>query len=156
MDRHAVDGSRHHLDLRLLMWLCCPLEWWYESDSEGEEERIRRPVLRTLHETFISSRAFTAMCFPCPMSRRYWTLLHAVCSYLRRSQTTHTCDSSPCGEHAWHLFRWAHGPWLWNEITEEWFLSIIRQQNGNAISFATNKDVMFIGGFLASVGFLSR
>jgi hypothetical protein len=19
------------------------------------------------------------------------------------------------------LFRWAHGPWLWNEITEEWF-----------------------------------
>lgn len=112
---------RHHLDLRLLMWLCCPLEWWYESDSEGEEERIRRPVLRTLHETFISSRAFTAMCFPCPMSRRYWTLLHAVCSYLRRSQTAHTCDSSPRREHAWHLFRWAHGPWLWNEITEEWF-----------------------------------
>ena len=83
---------RHHLKLCLLLWLCCPLVWWYESDSEAEEERIRRPVLRTLHETPISSRAFKTLCFPCPISDRSWTLLHAVCSYLRRSQTAHTCD----------------------------------------------------------------
>ena len=84
---------RHYLNVRVLMWLCCPLEWWYEEDSEAEEERIRRPVLRTLHETAISSRAFKAMCFPCIQSKdRSWTLLHAVCSYLRRSQTAHTCD----------------------------------------------------------------
>ncbi len=44
---------RHHLNLCVLLWLCCPLEWWHESDSEAEEERIRRPVLRTLHETAI-------------------------------------------------------------------------------------------------------
>ena len=83
---------RHHLNLCVLLWLCCPLEWWHESDSEAEEERIRRPVLRTLHETAISSRAFETLCFPCPVSDRSWTLLHAVCSYLRRSQTAHTCD----------------------------------------------------------------
>ena len=28
---------RHHLNIQVLMWLCCPLEWWYESDSEAEE-----------------------------------------------------------------------------------------------------------------------
>ena len=49
---------RHALNLRLLLWLCCPLEWWYESDSEAEEERMRRPVFRTLQETYIFSPAF--------------------------------------------------------------------------------------------------
>ena len=84
---------RHHLNLCLLMWLCCPLERWYEEDSEAEEERIRRPVLRTLQETAISSRAFKARCFPCIQSKdRSWTLLHAVCSYLRLD--THTCEST--------------------------------------------------------------
>ena len=112
---------RHHLNLHLLLWLCCPLEWWYESDTEAEEERIRHSVLRTLHETSISSRTFRTMCFPCPIPDKSWTLLHAVCSYLRRSQSDHTCDSGPRREHAWQLFRWAHGPWLWNKITDEWF-----------------------------------
>ena len=112
---------RHHLNLHLLLWLCCPLEWWYESDTEAEEERIRHPVLRTLHETSISSRTFRTKCFPCPIPDKSWTLLHAVCSYLRRSQSDHTCDSGPRREHACQLFRWAHGPWLWNKITDEWF-----------------------------------
>ena len=46
---------RHHLNIQVLTWLCCPLAWFYESDSEAEEERIQHPVLRTLQETFIRS-----------------------------------------------------------------------------------------------------
>ena len=147
---------RHHLSIQVLMWLCCPLEWWYESDSEAEEERIQHPVLRTLQETPISSRTFKTMCFPCPISDSSWTLLHAVCLYLRWPRTTHICDSNPRREHAWHLFRWAHNPWVWNETTKECFLSEIHLQNGNATSSTTNKDNRFIGGSLANAGFLNQ
>ena len=51
----------HHLNIQVLMWLCCPLAWFYESDSEAEEERIQHPVLRTLQETFIRSKTFKTM-----------------------------------------------------------------------------------------------
>ena len=112
---------RHYLNVRALMWICCPLEWWYESDSEAEEERIQHPVLRTLQETAISSKTFTTMCFPCSISARSWTLLHAVCSYLRWPWTAHICDSNSRREHAWQVFRWAHNPWVWNQTTKEWF-----------------------------------
>ena len=61
------------------------------------------------------------MCFPCPISDRSWTLLHAICSYIRWPWTAHICDNNPRREHAWHLFRWAHSPRIWNETTKEWF-----------------------------------
>ena len=61
---------RHYLNVRALMWLGSPLEWWYKSDSETEEEPIRHPVLRTLQETASSSKTFTTMCFLCPKSAR--------------------------------------------------------------------------------------
>ena len=112
---------RHRLNIQVLMWLCCPLAWHYESDSEAEDERIQHPVLRTLQETFICSRTFKAMCFPCPAWEGSWTLLHAVCVYVTGPLTAHDCGNLPNREHAWHLFRWAHMPWMWNEITEEWF-----------------------------------
>ena len=112
---------RHHLNIQVLTWLCCPLAWFYESDSEAEEERIQHPVLRTLQETFIRSKTFKTMCFPCPIFDISWTLLHAVCAYINGPLTTHVCDNIPRREHAWHLFRWAHNPWIWNEITKEWF-----------------------------------
>ena len=87
---------------------------------------------------------------------RCCTLLHAVCSHLKWPRTAHICDSSPRREHAWHLFRWAHDPWVWNERTDEFFLSETRLQNGNAISSTPNKELGFIGRFLANVGFLSQ
>ena len=110
---------RHCLNMQVLKWLCCPLAWYYESDSEAEEERIQHPVLRTLQETFIRSKTFKAMCFPCPFQDESWTLLHAVCVYINRSLTAHDCSNTPHREHAWHLLRWAHNPWIWNEITKE-------------------------------------
>ena len=112
---------RHRLNIQVLMWLCCPLAWHYESDSEAEDERIQHPVLRTLQETFICSRTFKAMCFPCPAWEGSWTLLHAVCVYVTGPLAAHDCGNFPNREHAWHLFRWAHMPWMWNEKTEEWF-----------------------------------
>ncbi len=36
------------------------------------------------------------------------------------------------------------------------FLSEIRLQNGKAISSTTNKEIGFIDGFLANIGFLSQ
>ena len=35
--------------------------------------------------------------------------------------TAHNCGNFPNREHAWHMFRWAHKPWVWNEITKEYF-----------------------------------
>ena len=112
---------RHRLEIQVLMWLCCPLAWFYESDSEAEEERIQHPVLRTLQETFIRSETFKAICFPCPVHDKSWTLLHAVCVYVIGPLTAHNCGNFPNREHAWHMFRWAHKPWVWNEITKEYF-----------------------------------
>ena len=155
--KHSIQ-LRHHLNIQVLVWLCCPLAWFYESDSEAEAERIQHPVLRTLQETFILSRTFKTMCFPCPISDRSWTLLHAVCSYLRWPWTAHICDSNPRREHAWHLFRWAHTTTHGYEMKQQknGFLSEIHLQNGNATSSTTNKDNKFIGGSLANAGFLNQ
>ncbi len=30
-------------------------------------------------------------------------------------------SSSSMGEGTWHIFRWAHNPWVWNETTNEYF-----------------------------------
>ena len=105
----------HRLNVRVLMWLGCTRRWYVEN------ELIHYFGLRNLHHALIISNAFKTMCFPCSISSRDWTLLHAVCSYLEWPPTAHVCDSIPRREHAWHLFRWAHDPWLWNEITDEWF-----------------------------------
>ena len=86
---------RHCLNMQVLKWLCCPLAWYYESDSEAEEERIQHLVLRTLQETFIRSKTFKAMCFPCPFHDASWTLLHAVCVYINRPLTAHDCGNTP-------------------------------------------------------------
>ena len=112
---------RHRLEVQVLEWLCCPLAWYYESDSEAEIERIQHPVLRTLQETFICSATFKATCFPCSVKEKPWTLLHAVCTFVKKSTTVHSCSCSPKRERTWHIFRWAHNPWLWNETTNEYF-----------------------------------
>ena len=124
--KHSIQ-FRHHLNIQVLMWLSCPLAWIYvHFDNLGsylaaEAERIQHPVLRTLQETFILSRTFKTRCFPCLISDRSWTLLHAICSYIRWPWTAHICDNNPRREHAWHMFRWAHNPWIWNETAKEWF-----------------------------------
>ena len=112
---------RHRLEIQVLEWICCPLAWYYESDSEAESERIQHPVLRTLQETFIRSETFKATCFPCPVGDKPWTLLHAVCTFVNGPPTAHNCGSFPKRERTWHMFRWAHKPWVWNEITNEYF-----------------------------------
>ena len=112
---------RHRLEIQVLEWICCPLAWYYESDSEAERERIQRPVLRTLQETFIRSATFRATCFPCSVKGKAWTLLHAVCTFVKKSTTAHSCNRPPKRERTWHIFRWAHNPWVWNETTNEYF-----------------------------------
>ena len=100
--KHSIQ-FRHHLNIQVLMRICCPLAWFYVPfDNLGsylaaEAERIQHPVLRTLQETFILSKTFKTMCFPCTISGRLfeaplsWTLLHAICSYIRRPWTAHSC-----------------------------------------------------------------
>ena len=44
-----------------------------------------------------------------------------MCIYINAPLTAHDCGSTPQRERAWHLFRWAHNPWIWNEMTKEWF-----------------------------------
>ena len=108
---------RHRLETQVLEWICCPLAWYYESDRE----RIFHPTLRTLQETFIHSTTFKATCFPCSGSDKPWTLLHAVCTFVKNSSTTHSCGTFPKRERTWRMFRWAHKPWIWNETTNEYF-----------------------------------
>ena len=98
-----------------------PLAWYFESDSEAEMQCIYHPVLRTLQETFIRSATFKATCFPCPVGDKPWTLLHAVCTFVKGPSTAHICGSFPKRERIWRMFRWAHKPWVWNEITNEYF-----------------------------------
>ena len=110
---------RHRLEIQVLEWICCPLA--YESDSEAGRERIHHPTLRTLQETFIHSTTFKAACFPCSVNDKPWTLLHAVCTFVKKSSTTHFCGNCPKRERTWRMFRWAHKPWIWNETTNEHF-----------------------------------
>ena len=103
--KHSIQ-LRHHLNIQVLMWICCPLAWFYvQLDNLGpylaaEAERIQHPVLRTLQETFILSKTFKTMCFPCPISGRLFegplscTLLHAICSYIRWPWTAHGCGKN--------------------------------------------------------------
>ena len=109
--KHSIQ-LRHHLNIQVLMWICCPLAWFYVQVNNlgpylaAEAERIQHPVLRTLQETLILSKTFKTMRFPCPISGRLfeaplsWTLLHAICSYIRRPWTAHNCGNIPHREHA--------------------------------------------------------
>ena len=70
---------RHCFALVQLSWLSCPLEWYYEdTDSEAEEDRYVRPVLRTLREIghYDWERHPIYRCMKKPR------LLDLVCSYL--------------------------------------------------------------------------
>ena len=108
---------RHRLEVQMIEWLCCPIAWYYETEIES----IQRPTLRTLQETLICSATFRATCFPCSVTEKPWTLLHAVCTFVKKLTTVHSCGCPPKRERTWHLFRWAHNPWLWNETTNEYF-----------------------------------
>ena len=65
--KHSIQ-LRHHLNIQVLMWICCPLAWFYvRVDDLGpylaaEAERLQHPVLRTLQETFILSKTFKQKC----------------------------------------------------------------------------------------------
>ena len=80
---------KHKIRVLQLSWLSAPVEWWYESDSEGELDRVLRPRLRTLYEITMTSPAFL---FQCIQEAAYvrrdlgfgepLTLLDAVVSYI--------------------------------------------------------------------------
>ena len=100
--KHCIQ-LRHRLNIQVLMWICCPLAWWYvlwedmRSYRAAEAERIQHPVLRTLQETFILSETFKAMCFPCQTTGEMFsgplecTLLQVICLYIRWPWTAHNC-----------------------------------------------------------------
>ena len=46
---------QHKLKTLQLLWLTTPMEWWIESDSEGEEERLRACLTENGHRLFIAS-----------------------------------------------------------------------------------------------------
>ena len=61
-------------------------------------EAARIPALRTLQENFIHSKTFETMCFPCALYGKLfeahrWTLLHAICLYIRQPRTAHCCSN---------------------------------------------------------------
>ena len=147
---------RHHLNIQVLMWLCCPLEWWYESDSEAEEERIQHPVLRTLQETpFPHERskqcAFHAQYLTdhghCCMRYAHTSdgLGHLTSATATRVESMHGTCLDGLTTHGYGMKQQKNG-----------FLSEIHLQNGNATSSTTNKDNRFIGGSLANAGFLNQ
>ena len=99
--KHSIQ-LRHRLDIQVLVWICCPLRWFYVPfDNLGQylaAEAARIPALRTLQETFIHSKTFETMCFPCAVYDRMfeahrWTLLHAICLYIRQPRTAHCCGN---------------------------------------------------------------
>ena len=122
---------RHRLETQVLEWICCPLAWYYESDRE----RIFHPTLRTLQETFIHSTTFKATCFPCSGSDKPWTLLHAVCTFVKKCQlltlvvlfqnvNVHgACSGGPT----------SHGYGMRQQMNTS--TSTIPQQNGNVTPF---------------------
>ena len=100
--RHSIQLC-HNLDIQVLEWICCPLRWFYVPfDNLGQHmaaaaARARLPVLRTLQENPINSKTFEEMCFPCAVyGRRFkafkWTLLQAICLYIRKPRTAHYCS----------------------------------------------------------------
>ena len=152
--RYTYD-LRHRLEVQVLEWLCCPLAWFYESDSEAEMERIQRPVLRSLQETFIGSAAFEATCFPCLARGEPWTLLHAICTFVRKSTAVHSC----CPPQSVNV----HGTYsdgltiLGCGMKQQMNTSIstIHQKNGNANSF-TERNKNSITGQLEKDGFWNQ
>ena len=75
---------RHLFALVQLSWLSCPLEWYYEdTDSEAEEERRQRPILRTLREVTHVNCTFLSAC-----------LLDLVCTFLYCDQVVNSWRGS--------------------------------------------------------------
>ena len=76
---------KHQLQVNHLLWLSAPLDWYLEAtDSEAEDERYERPILRTLKEVHITSPRFVAVSFK-GLHRRtfsFASLLDAISSYL--------------------------------------------------------------------------
>ena len=100
--KHCIQ-LRHHLNIQVLMWICCPLAWWYVSWEDmrsydaAAAERRQHPVLRTLQETFVLSATFKEMCLPCQITRKMFsvplelTLLQMICLYIKWPWTAHNC-----------------------------------------------------------------
>ena len=67
--------------------------WYVQLDDMGPY----RAAAAELQETFILSKTFNTMCFPCPIASRMFegplecTLLQAICLYIRWPWTTHSC-----------------------------------------------------------------
>ena len=116
---------RHLFALVQLSWLSCPLEWYYEdTDSEAEEERYQRPMLRTLREIVHVNWKRN------PMESLRPRLLDLVCTYLyceqariyiARVRPTQLCGRGARQQLDWHLFTDGSNLWLWRASTEECF-----------------------------------
>lgn len=126
---------KHTFELRHLLWLSAPADWWMEAtDSEAEEERLELPILRTLKEVRVSSDAFVRSA--CRQLHKSWgvTLLDAISMYLtdpsdlhydyefpeKRSIVIYSFDENHI-EREWALYQWNSQRWLWNSRTSEWF-----------------------------------
>ena len=152
--RYTYD-LRHRLEVQVLEWLCCPLAWYYESDSEAEIERIQHPVLRTLQETFICSATFKATCFPCSVKEKPWTLLHAVCTFVKNQQLS-TPVAAPQSVNVHGTY--SGGPTILGcgmQQPMNTSISTIHQQNGSANS-STKKSKNSSTGQLEKDGFLNQ
>ena len=133
----------HRFRLRHLLWLSCPASWYMEAtDSEMEEERYVRPVLRTLLETGLVQRSDCYYSVVSQMTgnglrsevfrriRPTFRLLDAISLYLGSAYWglgTLVTELPPgyygyCVlECSWEIYAWEGENWLSNKETGEWF-----------------------------------